>query len=271
VSSSERPNGEHGDRLVTTLRQLLALEATELALTLAQAADLVAAVLGADKVDVFLHEAEDDCLVALGTSDTRMGRREHELGLDRLPLAEGGQTVGAYRTGRPYLMRRVEDETGELRAITEDLGVRSSMGAPMLVGGARRGVLLAASAQPDRFDGRDLDFLQAVSDWIGLVTHRAELVEQLAARVAEAGFRQGLEAGIELLTKRQREVAGLIAQGKTNAEIAAELVIVEGTVANHVEAILGRLGMRSRTQVGVWAAERGLGRPADGPSTPAET
>src|SRR5687768_15122906 len=170
-----------------------------------------------------------------------MGRRQHELGLDRLPLAEGGQTVQAYQTGCSYLMRRVEAATGELRAITEELGVRSSIGAPLTVNGQRRGVLLAAAAQPERFDEQDLQFLEAVADWIGLVTHRAELVEQLAAQAAAEGFQRGAEQAVTLLTARQQEVAGLLAQGLTNRQIAERLVLTEGTVANHVEHILGRL------------------------------
>jgi DNA-binding CsgD family transcriptional regulator len=265
-SSAPRDGGDHA-RHFTTLQQLLALEATDLSSTLAQAAHLVAEVLGADKVDVLLHEAASDSLVALGTSDTPMGRREHELGLDRLPLAKGGQTVQAYQSGCSYLMRRVEDATGELRIITEELGVRSSMGAPLTVNGQRRGVLLAAAAQPDRFDARDLQFLEAVADWIGLVTHRAELVEQLAARAAEEGFQQGAEQAITLLTSRQQEVVALLAQGLTNREIAERLVLTPGTAANHVEHILTRLGFRNRAQVAAWAARQGL-PPAQDPTEP---
>jgi two-component system OmpR family sensor kinase len=260
MSPSEQRDGGDQARRLTTLRRLLALEATDLPSALGLAAHLVAEVLGADKVDVFLHEADGDSLVALGTSDTPMGRREHVLGLNRLPIAGGGQTVRTYRTGRPYLMRRAEDASDELRAITEDLGVRSSMGAPLAVDGQRRGVLLAASARADRFAARDLEFLEAVSDWIGLVTHRAELVGRLAERAAEEGFRRGAEQAVALLTARQREVAGLLAEGLSNAQIAERLVLEQGTVANHVEHIMTRLNLRSRTQVAVWAVERGLYR-----------
>ena len=66
------------------------------------------------------------------------------------------------------------------------------------------------------------------------------------------------------LTPRQREIAGLIARGYSNAEIARELVLVPGTVANHVEQILMRLGFLNRAQVAAWAAELGLHRPDSG-------
>src|SRR5262249_35996994 len=60
------------------------------------------------------------------------------------------------------------------------------------------------------------------------------------------------------LSPREREVAALIAHGCSNAEIARALVITEGTAANHVARVMRKLGVRSRTGIGVWAAERGL-------------
>jgi DNA-binding CsgD family transcriptional regulator len=60
------------------------------------------------------------------------------------------------------------------------------------------------------------------------------------------------------LTEREREVAGLIAQGKTNRAIADQLVISKRTVDAHVSTILSKLGARSRRQIATWAAEQGL-------------
>ncbi len=62
------------------------------------------------------------------------------------------------------------------------------------------------------------------------------------------------------LSRREREVTGLIARGLSNREISAALVIAEKTVSNHVEHIMTKLGLRSRTRVAVWAIEHGLGR-----------
>ncbi len=62
------------------------------------------------------------------------------------------------------------------------------------------------------------------------------------------------------LTAREREIAVLIASGKSNREIAAELVISEKTAERHVANILSKLGFNSRTQIGVWAAEKGIGK-----------
>jgi non-specific serine/threonine protein kinase len=65
-------------------------------------------------------------------------------------------------------------------------------------------------------------------------------------------------ARLDPLTAREQDVAALIAQGLSNRQIAASLVITERTVAAHVEHILNKLGFASRTQIGVWAAEHGL-------------
>ena len=56
------------------------------------------------------------------------------------------------------------------------------------------------------------------------------------------------------LTRRERDVAGLIAEGLSNREIARRLVITETTVEVHVKHIFSKLGFRSRAQVAVWAA-----------------
>jgi DNA-binding CsgD family transcriptional regulator len=61
------------------------------------------------------------------------------------------------------------------------------------------------------------------------------------------------------LTAREREIAALIAQGKSNREIANELVIGVNTAERHVANILAKLGFSSRSQIAVWAVEKGLG------------
>ncbi|MPY78855.1 MAG: LuxR family transcriptional regulator [Actinophytocola sp.] len=58
------------------------------------------------------------------------------------------------------------------------------------------------------------------------------------------------------LTRREREVASLIADGLSNKEIATKLVIARRTAEAHVEHILGKLGFSSRSQVAAWVAEQ---------------
>jgi DNA-binding NarL/FixJ family response regulator len=62
----------------------------------------------------------------------------------------------------------------------------------------------------------------------------------------------------QALTERETDVLRLLAQGKANKEIALELVIGEKTVKTHVSNILMKLGVQSRTQAALYAAQRGM-------------
>jgi DNA-binding CsgD family transcriptional regulator len=61
------------------------------------------------------------------------------------------------------------------------------------------------------------------------------------------------------LTKRELEVAALVAAGASNREIADKLVISERTAESHVQNILTKLGFGSRAQIASWATAEGLG------------
>jgi two-component system, OmpR family, sensor kinase len=78
-------------RLLDTLARLLAIDTPDVDEALDEATLFLAEVLQADKVDVFLFDPSSATLVARGTSDTPMGRRQKALGLDRLPVANGGR------------------------------------------------------------------------------------------------------------------------------------------------------------------------------------
>jgi len=66
-----------------------------------------------------------------------------------------------------------------------------------------------------------------------------------------------------LLTRREHDVARLVAQGHTNRAIGQRLIITEGTARVYVERILSKLDLHSRVQLAVWAIESGLTTPAE--------
>jgi DNA-binding NarL/FixJ family response regulator len=76
--------------------------------------------------------------------------------------------------------------------------------------------------------------------------------------------RAGLEptpAAVADLTPREVDVLTLIARGKSNAEIASQLFVGEGTVKTHVARILAKLDLRDRTQAAIYAYEHGVVQP----------
>ena len=89
-----------------------------------------------------------------------------------------------------------------------------------------------------------------------------ELAARLLRRLASEGeMRRGTRGphdAVESLTPRELEVLGLMKLGRTNRQIAADLVISLGTAKNHVEHIISKLGVSDRTQAVVKALELGI-------------
>ncbi len=195
--------GQKQDRLLTTLERLLEIQATEVRTTLSQVTQLVAQALEADKVDIFFHDRDVDTLVALGTSNTPMGRRQKAIGMDRLPIVNRGRTVEVFLTGQSYFTGHADEDPSELVGIKEGLGVVSEIVTAFIVDNERRGVLLVSSSKPDFFSEQDLRFIEAVARWVGAVVNRAELVEFMTQEAAEQGRRMAAE---ELLTIMAHDV-----------------------------------------------------------------
>ena len=156
--------------------------------------------------------------------------------------------------------------------------------------------IAAADGDHDRA-ARLLGILQTTWEAIGapmsgygyLMRYHDECVAATRTVLGEARYRRAFEAGAALpydeglayalgeqspaaplggsspLTRREREIARLVAQGRSNREIAAELVISQRTAEGHVEHILDKLGFNSRSQIATWVREHGLGDPGDRP------
>jgi len=106
--------------------------------------------------------------------------------------------------------------------------------------------------------GRSLGLAEALSLSLSLALALDLDLDKPPARPTESEAVVGSTAADSLLSPREREVATLIAQGLSNREIAAGLVITEKTAANHVEHIMAKLDLRSRAQIAVWAVRHGL-------------
>ena len=93
--------------------------------------------------------------------------------------------------------------------------------------------------------------------------HRGEsrLHPDIARKLMEQVARQASphrEPRFEEVTDRERDVVRLVAQGRSNQEIAQELVISEKTVKTHVSNILTKLQLEDRTQLAIYAIKKGL-------------
>lgn len=182
--------------------------------------------------------------------------------------AENGRVgVAAARREKPAVilcdvMMPELDGYGVLEALRRDDATRA---IPFIF-------LTAKGEKPDVRHGMNLgadDYLTkpcAIDDLLAAVNARlARLNEHTRAAVAGATFEPDFTSAKPLealgLTPKEAEVLLWVAQGKSNADIATILGSSEGTVKKHMEHILEKLGVESRSAAGLMAIET-LGRPA---------
>ncbi|WP_033290297.1 response regulator [Amycolatopsis jejuensis] len=198
----------------------------------------VAAILGSDKdIEVVAEAADGREAIELARAnrpdvallDIRMP------GLDGLAAAEE--------------IRRLLPDTGVL--ILTTFGEDDYIERALALGAS--GFLLKAGDPRELLAG-----VHAVADGAAFlspkVAHRVitRLSGSRLSRAATARSR------VDALTTREREVLALLAEGLSNADIAARIFVVEGTVKAHVSTILTRLDARNRVQAAITAYEAGL-------------
>jgi DNA-binding NarL/FixJ family response regulator len=125
-------------------------------------------------------------------------------------------------------------------------------------------VLAGASGYLLKNGGREdlLKGIRAVAQGESLLS--PSITTRVLERLADL-TRKERERENDLLSEREKEVLVLVARGLTNRQIAAELIISENTVRNHLSHILEKLDLSRRSQVAAYAAQRGLLRQQDLP------
>jgi DNA-binding CsgD family transcriptional regulator len=136
------------------------------------------------------------------------------------------------------------------------VGLRAATGLPPLPG--TRATRYLAEAQ-------DLDEGTAALLWArGLALSPQAAIDLAIEQALRAPRLHGMPAMTPAvaspggLTPRELEIAALIASGRSNKAIGAELVISPATVARHVANIMTKLGFRSRAQIAAWITDRRL-------------
>ncbi|WP_084011146.1 response regulator transcription factor [Pseudofrankia sp. DC12] len=188
--------------------------------------------------------------------------------------ADGGQAVDAVRRTRPDVVLmdiRMPDVDG-LEATRRILCGRGpdTAGTPRVIilttFDLDRYVYAALTAGASGFLLKDVSpehlvaavRLVRLGDALLAPTITRRLVERFAAQDSRAA---GLHRDLSSLTPRELEVLGLLAQGLTNAELAARFQLSEATVKTHVARILSKLQIRDRAQAVIVAYETGLVTP----------
>jgi two-component system, OmpR family, sensor kinase len=109
----------------------------------------------------------------------------------------------------------------------------------------RRGVLYAASSAPEFFSEQDLRFLEAIAHWVGIVIHRAELVERLKQEAMQQGRHQATE---EVLTIMARDLRNYLTPLRGRIELLERRACQEGREQDirDVRAVSQTLGLLER-------------------------
>jgi DNA-binding CsgD family transcriptional regulator/tetratricopeptide (TPR) repeat protein len=167
------------------------------------------------------------------------------LGLD-------GRSSEALRAQAAVALARDDFEAAAEAALSAAVLAKRS-GLPIDDGRAR---MIAGRALVSADNGeaiRQFEHARAQFDAVGANRLRDEAASQLRAlgrRVTRPKRARGsIGEGVGSLSTREREVAGLVAQGHTNKEIAADLYLSEKTVESHLSRIFGKLGASKRAQV----------------------
>lgn len=192
--------------------------------------------------------------LAVGCDDVVMADELHPdlIRFDGMMIASAIGAIGPVA----YFLGLIEDLTGRLDEAVAHFEAAAALAGVGDLGPslARARLALAATlerrgASGDRDSARRLASVAAVD---------AARLGMEAVLSRASALIEGLAGSQTRLSRREREIAGHVAAGFSNREIAELLVLSERTVETHVQHILTKLGFRSRTQIAAWAAIDGI-------------
>ncbi|MCU0516261.1 MAG: response regulator transcription factor [Oscillatoria sp. Prado101] len=209
---------------------------------------------------------EDDELFRLGLS-TRLQR---ESGLEVVAEAEDGESaveltnqylpdvvlldVGLPGIGGIEACRQIKERHPNIAVLVLTSHSQKSLIERLIEAGAQGYCLKGIAAETLVLAIRSV--AAGASWWDRAAT--AEIRAAFAFAESEQAVSKPAQTPENQLTKREQEILALVAQGKSNQEIAQQLYIAPGTVRVHVHAILQKLEVRDRTQAAVLALQKGI-------------
>jgi two-component system NarL family response regulator len=214
--------------------------------------------------------AEDDELFRLGL---RM-RLQQEPGLEIAAEAEDGETaveltsqypldlvlldVGLPGIGGIEACRQIKQQQPQLPILVLTSRTEKNLIARLIAAGAQGYCLKGIAAESLILALRSV--AAGASWWDQTATSEIQAIFQTgkAAMPPNSASKETNELSENPLTRREQEILALVANGKSNQEIAAALYITPGTVRVHVHAILQKLEVRDRTQAAIVALQNHL-------------
>ena len=180
--------------------------------------------------------------------------------LDRLRPFRGEHATGegvSYLGPIELTLGRGAAALGQLDSAIDHLAAAAEQagraGAPGFVAEARYHLATALLARNGPGDRTRAEPVARDADRLARALSMAAYVDRTGALVAQVGTGGRLAA----LSRRETEVATLVAEGLTNRQIAERLVVSERTAENHVQHILTKLGFTTRSQVAAWVVRTG--------------
>ncbi len=164
-------------RLLHTIAAIPTSESTEaLAHTIT---DQLCVIMHAEIASIFLHSSATDELITFGSSDTPLGRLQHEHGLDHVPLATSGPLLEVFQNNAPLL----GGNAALLAAlpISSVANIQSVLIVPLRVEQTCQGVLMLAATNVDAFSEDDLSFLTFISVRLSYAMQHDKLADELLA------------------------------------------------------------------------------------------